>query len=62
MKHEMTMTEHEGTYELICPICGKVILIHTEPSSVEIVVKGDFSASHYAGMGGLSISGGHLEA
>lgn len=57
MKHEMVMTEHEGIYELVCPVCGKVILIHTDPPSVEIIVKGDFFASHNASMGGLDIGG-----
>jgi len=56
MPHLMELiSTHEGSQEWICPICGRVILLETNPSRVEIVVDGDLSESHSGSTDGLSL-------
>lgn len=54
--HVMTMTLHEGTLEIVCPVCGRTILIDVLPFNRRFVDKGDQLASHTASMGGLHLS------
>jgi len=56
--HVMNLnSDHEGTQEWICPICGRVLLLETNPSHLSILVRGDSYASHSGNTGGLKITG-----
>lgn len=61
MTHNMTLiSEHEGTEEWYCPICGRDFLVEWHPEyRMEIIVTGDINAGHAGSKGGLSI--GHIE-
>jgi len=49
--------DHEGSQEWVCPICGHVLLIETNPSHIEIAIEGDRTVSHSGGIGGLRVAG-----
>jgi hypothetical protein len=42
----MTMTVHEGTYQLVCPACGRVLLVEFAPFRRVVIVPGDETATH----------------
>jgi hypothetical protein len=55
-------------HEFLCDACGRHVLIHSNPSSAEegektllILKRGDLSASHSGGIGGLIINGVEVE-
>ena len=55
--HTMTLvTEHEGTQEWLCPICGRRLLVEFNPEWRRVVVEaGDEMISH-TGATGFAIS------
>lgn len=53
MAHKMSMvSEHEGTEEWLCPICGRRLLIEWSPEfRKKVVDEGDESVQHSGGKG-----------
>ncbi len=56
MTHQMKLvSEHEGTEEWYCPICGRRMLIEWQPWHKVVLELGDESTQHSGSKGGLSI-------
>lgn len=45
----------DGTWDCLCPVCGRRIWIRFEPFEKQVKVKGDEYAEHSASQGGLTI-------
>ena len=63
--HAMRLAGSRLNYhEFVCDICGRHVLVHLNPSSVEedersfvVLKQGDLKSSHSGGNGGLAING-----
>ena len=52
--YEIVRKYEDGTWDCVCPVCGRRVLINTSPYKREVIVTGDEMCVHAASMGGLS--------
>lgn len=52
--YEIVRKYDDGTWDCLCPVCGRRVLINTSPYKREVIVTGDELCVHAASMEGMS--------